>query len=607
MKTFKKSIKMFKYNASSILLFEVIYKLLSAVVLIPALYAIINSSIRLSGIRYLNLHNLKKLFLCPSTYAFLFLAFLLISYYFFVHISGLIYAMDASNKGIKTNPLFILVRGFINSFRILNPKNVSVIFYVLLLLPWTYSVIITGTIFGFRLPEFMYDVYDKYQALFIGIIAAYFLLCVLMMFRVLSVNYFTVYKMNYKEAVYHSKKTIRKHMIKILGGTLLYNALLAILLLGMESLIAGGVVKILSLFISYKRLKFIVSNVINVIIFIFYAIFSVLSTPLVYSYICACFYSLEDDEDAKKDKRIFDYEQLDDANKKQHRKTYIAVFLLSTAIVCFYYHLKLNNKMNLNIAYANKPSVTAHRGDSSNAPENTMPAFAFAKENQADIVELDVRQTKDGEYVVIHDESLSRTTGIHGNVGDYDLEYIRSLDAGSLYSDEYKGEKIPTFEEVLQYAKENDIFLNIELKPAKTDSATYVDGIVDLINEYEYEDDCMLASSELSAIKKVKELNPKLKTLYIMYMVIGEVKDYDYVDGFSIRRSFISVRVVKEIHKLGKEIYAWTVNDEYYIKDMLLLNVDGIITDNPYNTKDIVDHANDSLISDWLKRLVKEY
>lgn len=90
-------------------------------------------------------------------------------------------------------------------------------------------------------------------------------------------------------------------------------------------------------------------------------------------------------------------------------------------------------------------------------------------------------------------------------------------------------------------------------------------------------------------------------------MAFGEFGDMEYVDIFSIRHNFISNDIVRDIHKNGKEIYAWTVNNENDIKELLLLDVDSVITDYPYETKDIIYNANDTIISDWIERIVNEY
>ncbi|MBQ9233580.1 MAG: glycerophosphoryl diester phosphodiesterase membrane domain-containing protein, partial [Lachnospiraceae bacterium] len=123
MKTLKKSFEMFKYNFPSVLLFEVIYKLLAAVILIPSLYGIINYSIELAGIGFLSLGKLKRYFMAPTTYLALVFIIFLVLMYFLINMSAVIYAMDASHRKVKTNALQILLRGVVSGLRLLKPKN----------------------------------------------------------------------------------------------------------------------------------------------------------------------------------------------------------------------------------------------------------------------------------------------------------------------------------------------------------------------------------------------------------------------------------------------------------------------------------------------------
>jgi glycerophosphoryl diester phosphodiesterase len=281
----------------------------------------------------------------------------------------------------------------------------------------------------------------------------------------------------------------------------------------------------------------------------------------------------------------------------------VILLIISLVVDAGYIYMSAANKIDLNILYPTRASITAHRGDSTHAPENTMPAFMLAVENQADILEIDVRQTSDGEYVIMHDESLSRTTGDSHKVGEVNLRYIKNLDAGSFFSEEFAGVVIPTLEEVMEFAVENDVFLNIELKTADTDSEDYVQGIVDIIQRYDYVDKCMLASDNYDRLKELKTLDEDITTLYIMSFAFNNLGSMEYVDAFSIRYNFISADLVKNIHQNDKKIYAWTVDNETQIKRLLLYDVDGIITNDPYNTKDIVYNANNGIVVDLLSRI----
>lgn len=131
----------------------------------------------------------------------------------------------------------------------------------------------------------------------------------------------------------------------------------------------------------------------------------------------------------------------------------------------------------------------AHRGDLKYYPENTMPAFISAVEMGCDAIETDVRMTKDGVLVLIHDRDVKRTTDSEGFVDEMTLEQIKSLDAGFWKGEQFKGERIPTVEEFLEYVSKTDIFVNWELKEypkelGEEHAYTCIDKLVELIDKY---------------------------------------------------------------------------------------------------------------------------
>ncbi len=101
----------------------------------------------------------------------------------------------------------------------------------------------------------------------------------------------------------------------------------------------------------------------------------------------------------------------------------------------------------------NRPMVIAHRGNTVNAPENTLAAYQIAVEEGAEMIETDVHISKDGRLVIMHDSSLGRTTNFTGYVHEYTLEELRTADAGSWFSSSFKDERIPTIEEAMDFSK----------------------------------------------------------------------------------------------------------------------------------------------------------
>lgn len=113
--------------------------------------------------------------------------------------------------------------------------------------------------------------------------------------------------------------------------------------------------------------------------------------------------------------------------------------------------------------------LAAHRGDRKNAPENTMPAFENALAFGADMIETDVRMTKDGELILMHDRSMLRTAGYDGFTNEMTLEEVKALDAGGWFSDTYKNTQVPTVKEFIRLIKDTDMLVNWELKDYPTE------------------------------------------------------------------------------------------------------------------------------------------
>lgn len=236
-----------------------------------------------------------------------------------------------------------------------------------------------------------------------------------------------------------------------------------------------------------------------------------------------------------------------------------------------------------------RPRVIAHRGFSGAAPENTMAAFARAIEIGADMIELDVMLSKDGEVVVIHDETLDRTTDGKGPVAALALEKLRRLDAGSWFAREFAGERIPALDEVLALVH-GKILLNIEIK-SEAVTETIAGGVVEksiaLVRERGMLPEVILSSFNPLALRQAKEIEPglKLAALYNAELQGGMepghiIRDLG-VDGFNVSDSEIAPEVVREAHALGASVAVYTVNEPDEMRRVLALGADALFTNHP--------------------------
>ena len=214
---------------------------------------------------------------------------------------------------------------------------------------------------------------------------------------------------------------------------------------------------------------------------------------------------------------------------------------------------------------------------------------------------MDVQQTLDQQLVVLHDTNLKRTTGVNKNTWEATYDEIKDLDAGSFFDKSFSDERIPLLKEVIEFAKKNNLKLNIELKPTGHE-IDFEKGVIDLINEYNFKNNCVVTSQVYEVLENVKKYDDSIKTVYVMSLAYGNIIDLEYADSFSIEVSSINKTLVNQIHGAGKEIYAWTVNTSENINKMININVDNIITDNITLAKnEIFTSKTSNVINEYVK------
>ncbi len=231
-------------------------------------------------------------------------------------------------------------------------------------------------------------------------------------------------------------------------------------------------------------------------------------------------------------------------------------------------------------AWIDQVEITAHRGDSLKALENTIPAFEKAIESGSDWIELDVTETKDNVPVVFHDCNLKRLMGKDTRVRDLTLEELKAFHLAANMGPAFSSIKIPTLEEVLNTCK-GKIHLNIEVKEESGQSSDFTARVIQLIRDKGMVDQCMITSFDYNILVKTKAMEPSLKTGYITAEDIGDLGQYEAADQFMISIERVQKELVDQIHGLGKKAVAWTVNDLYSLKKCEKAQIDNMITDKP--------------------------
>lgn len=241
-----------------------------------------------------------------------------------------------------------------------------------------------------------------------------------------------------------------------------------------------------------------------------------------------------------------------------------------------------------------KTKIWAHRGASGYAPENTLEAFKLAIDEKADGIELDVQLTKDKELVVIHDETIDRTSNGKGYVKDYTLEELKKFNF-NYGNEKYEEVKIPTLKEVYELLKPTNLIINVELKTGIIFYEGIEEKVLKLAEEMKMEDRIIYSSFNHYTIKKIKELNNSAPTGLLYCDVWIGILEYAkklgvtalHPCGYNLQYE----NLIEECKKENMLLHVWTVNEE---KDMKLLyenEIDSIITNYPDVARKIINNS----------------
>ena len=233
-----------------------------------------------------------------------------------------------------------------------------------------------------------------------------------------------------------------------------------------------------------------------------------------------------------------------------------------------------------------QPLIYAHRGASAFAPENTVPAFILAAEQGADGIEFDVKVTKDGKVIVLHDQTLDRTTTGTGNFKNFGFDELRKLDAGIKFHEKFKGVRIPTLEEVFE-AVGGKLGINIELTNYATPNDDLIEKIANILRQSNDHSNIMFSSFNWGNLKKARTLCPDIPCGLLALGSIAGWTSRSFlarnVPHEAIHPYFTDVNegYVGKIHRQDKKMNVWTVDDPIEMIRLRDLGVDMIMTDDP--------------------------
>jgi glycerophosphoryl diester phosphodiesterase len=233
------------------------------------------------------------------------------------------------------------------------------------------------------------------------------------------------------------------------------------------------------------------------------------------------------------------------------------------------------------------PPVLAHRGASKIAPENTLAAFTNAALLDIHAIEFDVMQAACGEVVVIHDETLERTTNGKGRVCDYPYSYLRTLDAGSWFNSRFSGERIPSLIQILDFlSNHKNMLANVELKaPAGSEDALVKRVLSDMGSFLATENDRVIFSSfSVPALISLRERSTTAAIGLLMHEWLPNWQDICTKLGcvsVNVNHAILTPATARDIKSKGYALMCYTVDDPIRARELYSWGVDAVFSNNP--------------------------
>jgi glycerophosphoryl diester phosphodiesterase len=245
------------------------------------------------------------------------------------------------------------------------------------------------------------------------------------------------------------------------------------------------------------------------------------------------------------------------------------------------------------------PAIIAHRGASAYAPENTLAAFKLALEQGADAIELDAKLSADEQVVVIHDQTVDRTTPVSGRVRDFIMADMHKMDAGSHFDIAFRGEPIPTLDEVFK-AVGQLTYINVELTNYATPRDRLPEKVAELVKRNKLQQRVFFSSFYVFNLTRIRRLLPEVPVGLLLTSGWKGKLSHFISTGLLHYQSLhpglrdVSLRLIKQTHKKGRLLFVYTVNQEEDMRRLFEIGVDGIFTADPILARTVLSEVRNS-------------
>lgn len=588
MKGVKQSVALLRKVWQQVFIFEIVYKLLTNFVVIPALRFAFNALTATTKSSYLTESNLTNAF-SPIFIIGCIVIVIFSTVYFLLEIGVLLSILKSAYFDEETTLFFHIKRTFIRIKDVFRPKNLWLIPFSMILVPITNMFLASSFIPNIAIPDVVFNTLVNDVASACITLFVMFALIVLSMFLMFTYNPFFIEGKNANESAKISFRLVKSRKWKLFKS--LFPMSIILTLVFWANMTVSFIIKLLILNNTTNGdLYYLFVALFLCLQWLFSMLISIFSIGVSYCKITNLFYKFKQEEGMEIPAKA--EIKAPDKKKKSYAKriiTYcILIFIvLSTASNKVY----LQNNDSVKNEQISKITVTSLSVDNFTTPKDTLQSFELCVNSGADCIKTPVWLTKDGKPVALSNDNVKELTGVDKSVRDLTFDEIKKLDVvDDLDSDEKY--EIASLEELINLC-EGKTKLNIEIK---TEDA--VQKAVDEIRKYDVENDCVISSFSYPVLQEVRKTAPNIKIGCEMSIAQGDIYSLD-VDFFEIESGFINSNMISKIHNSGKKISIRTIDDEESLLKIIDTGVDNIVTNEPERIKEILSRDNN-----WIRSVM---
>ena len=571
-------------NGGNILLFELASRLLTLPLLLQAVAALFRLSVRASGYSYVTVSNLVSYLLRPVTIAILVLMAAILLVGVSIEAAGLLAAYQAAALSRKMSAFSMFAAGIRLTVSEIRKRNLR-LFLVLAVHGLVlhsfliYRMLCHVKAVKFILPALLAENWGR--LLLVGVIVGAVVISLPTIFICFGCM---LEQRSFRGGFLRSRELLRGNRVQVVGTLVLCNLAVTAVTVVLY-LIAVVIVAVFAVWFADRRLELIlVLEARDRIEMVLMPLMSIVLMSVNYGALTVLYVQLDR---KRQNKERWKFEAGEHAGLPWlSRRNRMAALALLTALSAGAMYDAFYRGNVLAADQLREVQLTAHRGASTSAPENTMPAMEAAVDQMADFAELDVQETRDGVLVLFHDSTLERIDGTRRTIRSLSWDELQQVDAGGWYSEQYSGTRIPKLEDVIEYVR-GRMMLNIEIKYAGA-SSDLPEKVVDCIRENDFAEQCVVTSTSLSYLKRVKAADPDIYTGYILSAAYGSYYEDGAIAFISLISSSANRKLVERVHACGKEVHVWTVNKKSELERMKMIGVDNIITDRPILAREVI-------------------